>query len=750
MANPFAKLFKRDTGDTASNNTGEATNGDTGNVSDVLLTSIINGEAISREQALSIPSVSADVDFIAAMPVKLYKRKDKRVEEITDDPRVRFLNADTGDTLDAFQMKKALVTDYLLGKGGYCFIRRNRNTVTGLYYVEDDYICIIYDYQPIYKTYVIDVYENQYQPYEFIKILRNTKNGAWGTGVIDELNQALETAYQTMIYQLGLVKTGGNKRGFLKSETKLTDEAMRVLKAAWSRLYANNTDNVVVLNKGLDFKEASNTSVEMQLNETVDKLDSQIDKIFHISSDFNETFKFAIYPIVKAFETALNRDLLLEKEKNKYFFEFDVKEIVKADIKSRYEVYRMSKECQMTTINERRRMENLGDIEGGDVIDLGLGSVLYDVNTQKYYTPNTDTTSDGNSDNGADIKTIEEESFIDDLNGSEARAEELRYNMNHGKDGRFTSGGGGGSGKGSSGGAGGGSKKSKSNKSGGSSDDKSSGDSDSKAGGKGGSDKSGDNDSDDNGGAGGGGSSDDVKSQVEAETEKVKSRLSNEAKPFKKEAEADIDKVKERGGVNDEDAQKCIDVAEGVYKEAEAKEPQITSDVVGAVEGVDGQMYGLDYRMKQPTSMAGKIASDANEKNISYDEAGSDIKDAIRYTAVVDKDNFVSDYNDIKANLEDKGYTEVRCKNFYNMYETGDSCQKAVQCVFKDKDGYSFELQFHTPESQGAKELNHPKYELFRAETTSPAKKAELKAEMTNIGTFVPNPDGISSIESHN
>lgn len=422
MDNPFKRLFKRDTETPAPTQTNsEQTLGEGGTVSDVLLEAIINGGSITRAQALSIPSVAANVDFIsnciAAMPVKLYKRKDGHVEEVTDDTRVRLLNSDTGDTLDAFQMKKALVTDYFMGKGGYCFIQKNKNDVTGLYYVQDDYVVINYDFQPIYKTYIIYVYENQYQPFEFIKLLRNTQTGAWGTGIVDELTEALESAYETMKFQLGLVKTGGNKKGFLKSENKLTEPAMELLKKAWKRLYANNTENVVVLNKGLDFKEASNTAVEMQLNETIESLEKQIDKIFHIYSDFNETFKFAIYPIVKAFETALNRDLLLEKEKNKYFFEFDVKEIIKADIKSRYEVYRMSKECQMTTINERRRMENMNEIEGGDVIDLGLGAVLFDVNTQTYYTPNTNATSSGGS--GTDVKTLEEESFIDKINDTE-------------------------------------------------------------------------------------------------------------------------------------------------------------------------------------------------------------------------------------------------------------------------------------------------------------------------------------------
>ena len=426
MANPFTRLFKRDTA-APERETGNAsvTLGEQGTVSDVLLQTIINGNPITRDMALTIPAVAANVDFIsnciASMPVKLYKYKQGHVEEVTDDSRTRLLNADTGDTLDAFQMKKALVTDYLLGKGGYCYIEKYRNEVTGLYYVQDEYVVINYDFQPIFKSYLIYVQDGTYQPHEFIKLLRNTQTGAWGTGMIEELSTALETAYQTQLYQLGLVKTGGNKRGFLKSERKLTDEAMTALKNAWRNLYANNTESVVVLNQGLDFKEAANTSVEMQLNESIETLNQNIDKIFHIFDDFNDTFKFAIYPIIKAFETALNRDLLLEKEKGKYFFEFDVKEIIKASIKERYEVYRMSKECQMTTINERRRMENMNEIEGGDVIDLGLGAVLYDVKTQTYYTPNTNTTASAETSKskGTDIKTLEEESFIDKLNGSE-------------------------------------------------------------------------------------------------------------------------------------------------------------------------------------------------------------------------------------------------------------------------------------------------------------------------------------------
>ena len=369
--------------------------GDQGTIDDVLLRAMLNDEIITKQMALTIPAVASAVDLvagmIASMPVKLYKYHKGVVEEITNDNRLSLLNADTGDTLNGYEWKKAMVTDYLLGRGGYSYIERNGNDIVGLYYVDEDYISILRSPDPIFKSFNIFCYDAEYQPFEFIRLLRNTKDGMEGIGITAELSKQLQTAYQTLIYQLSLVKSGGNKRGFLKSSRKIGQTEINALKTAWRNLYMNNEENVVVLNNGLEFQEAANTSVEMQLNENKKTLDDEINSIFHINSDdFYETFKVGIYPIVKAFEAAINSALLLEKEKGKKFFEFDVKEIIKANIKERYEAYKMAKEIGFMTKNEFRRMENMNEFEGLDVIDYGLSAVLYDVNSLTYYTPNMD------------------------------------------------------------------------------------------------------------------------------------------------------------------------------------------------------------------------------------------------------------------------------------------------------------------------------------------------------------------------
>lgn len=373
-------------------------------VDDVLLQALLNGDTITREKALTLPAVAGSVDFlcnmVACMPVKLYKYKKGKIEEVTNDKRVTCLNSDTGDTLDAFQLKKALVEDYLLGKGGYAYISKSKNDVMAIKYVEERNVSIMKNADPINKSYTILVNGKTYQPYQFIKLLRNTKDGASGVGLTVQVSKALETAYSTLIYQLGLVKSGGNKKGFLKSSRRLDQDTIDTLKRAWKNLYTNNSENVIVLNDGLEFQEASNNSVEMQLDQNKNTLTAEIKSIFHIKEDFYDTFKEAIYPIVKAFETAINRDLLLEKEKKNYFFALDVNEIVKANLKERYEAYKTASDAGWISKNEIRAKENLEAIEGMDVINVGLGSVLYDINSHQYYTPNTDKTADLNSEGG--------------------------------------------------------------------------------------------------------------------------------------------------------------------------------------------------------------------------------------------------------------------------------------------------------------------------------------------------------------
>lgn len=378
-----------------------------------ILRSFFNLEILGRNKVLAIPQVTSDVDLItstfALVPIKLYKETyengTKKVEEVRNDERVKYLNAETNDTLDAYQFKKAMCEDYLLMSGGYAYIDKTGNKVNGLYYVKNENVSIFeYDnFDPIKKRYMISVNGSMYEPFYFIKMLRNTRDGMRGEGVIEQINEALDAAYSMMKFQLNMMKKGGNKKGFLQASRRLGREETDYLKRAWNTLYSDqDSDSVAVLNEGITFKESSNTAVEMQLVESIKTLNDEIDRIFHIEKDYTQFIKNAILPICTAFVTALNRDLLLESEKGKFYFDFDLSGILKASVKERYDAYKSAKDAGWITGNEIRAMENLPRAEGLDVVSMGLGDVLLDVKTGETYTPNTGQTHTTGEDQNDD------------------------------------------------------------------------------------------------------------------------------------------------------------------------------------------------------------------------------------------------------------------------------------------------------------------------------------------------------------
>lgn len=366
-------------------------------VDDLLLRALLQGGTVDRNTALSIPIVSACVDLIcntfAMIPFKLYKETvedGKRATEEVTDTRVSIINEDTTDTLDGFQFKKALCEDYLMGKGGYAYVKKIGNEFVGLFYVEEGKIVIQKNTDAIYKRFDVMVDGKTFKNYEFVKLLRNTKDGASGKGLTEEISQALETASRRLKYEYELTVTGGSRKGFLKSQKHLDEKALKALKKAWEDYYAGNA-NTVVLNDGIDFQEASNSSQQNEMDSKTRTFADEVREIFHLNANFDDFIKNAIMPIATAFATALNRDFLLEKEKESYYFAPDTKELLKGSLRERYEAYRIAITTGFKTRNEIRYMEDDDAIEGLDMITLGLGEVLLNASTGEIYTPNTNT-----------------------------------------------------------------------------------------------------------------------------------------------------------------------------------------------------------------------------------------------------------------------------------------------------------------------------------------------------------------------
>lgn len=376
-------------------------------IADVLngLSPLVSGKTITKQQAMSIPVVTKSVNWIASaisgLPIKMYKRTDKGYVEVYDDYRLPLLNDYSGNCMTANDLKKQLITDLLLDGNGYAYISKLGNKIEKLSYIPTNKLTYTESVDNINKIVNIWVDGKQVQDYNVFRLVNNTKNGVSGIGFVSDCQDLLSTILGSLQYENSSISSGV-RRGFLKSKAKLDKDKMDELKQAWKRLTNPNQSDVLVLNAGIEFEDASSTATESQLSQNKTINMHQILAYFGLPTNFFEgansdsyltAVRIAVLPIVKQLVTALNNYLLLESEKQDLKFDIDTSELLRINANERFTAYQTGLSSGILTIDEVRRMENLPVLDM-QYLKLGLGDVLYNIKDGSIFVPNTGQTLD--------------------------------------------------------------------------------------------------------------------------------------------------------------------------------------------------------------------------------------------------------------------------------------------------------------------------------------------------------------------
>nr|DAG43641.1 MAG TPA: portal protein [Caudoviricetes sp.] len=384
-------------------------------IADVLngLSPLVSGRTITKQQAMSIPVVTKSVNWIASaisgLPIKMYKRTDKGYVEVYDDYRLPLLNNYSGNCMTANDLKKQLITDLLLDGNGYAYISKLGNKIEKLSYIPTNKLTYTESVDNINKIVNIWVDGKQVQDYNVFRLVNNTKNGVSGIGFVSDCQDLLSTILGSLQYENSSISSGV-RRGFLKSKSKLDKDKMDELKQAWKRLTNPNQSDVLVLNAGIEFEDASSTATESQLSQNKTINMHQILAYFGLPTNFFEgansdsyltAVRIAVLPIVKQLATALNNYLLLESEKQDLKFDIDTSELLRINANERFTAYQTGLSSGILTIDEVRRMENLPVLDM-QYLKLGLGDVLYNITDGSIFVPNTGAMVDPKNNNTSD------------------------------------------------------------------------------------------------------------------------------------------------------------------------------------------------------------------------------------------------------------------------------------------------------------------------------------------------------------
>ena len=384
-------------------------------IADVLngLSPLVSGKTITKQQAMSIPVVTKSVNWIASaisgLPIKMYKRTDKGYVEVYDDYRLPLLNNYSGNCMTANDLKKQLITDLLLDGNGYAYISKFGNKIEKLSYIPTNKLTYTESVDNINKIVNIWVDGHQVQDYNVFRLVNNTKNGVSGIGFVSDCQDLLSTILGSLQYENSSISSGV-RRGFLKSKAKLDKDKVDELKQAWKRLTNPNQSDVLVLNAGIEFEDASSTATESQLSQNKTINMHQILAYFGLPTNFFEgansdsyltAVRIAVLPIVKQLVTALNNYLLLESEKQDLKFDIDTSELLRINANERFTAYQTGLSSGILTIDEVRRMENLPVLDM-QYLKLGLGDVLYNIKDGSIFVPNTGAIVNSKDNNTSD------------------------------------------------------------------------------------------------------------------------------------------------------------------------------------------------------------------------------------------------------------------------------------------------------------------------------------------------------------
>lgn len=325
---------------------------------------------VTPKDVLEIPIVNACLTrishIVASSEIKMYEKTSKGIKQIKNDVRVQMLNTsiDNG-TMNSFEFKKTLVQDYYLKGHSYFYIKRKGNKVKDIVYLPE--VSVTYNSDIFNKHYKVMAQTKELKLYETLRVTRNTSNGVTGTSIVKESNLHFLLTLKTMERMLLDVKRGFLPKGFFKTDASV--KRIDKIREDVNNIINDIGTGYMILNRGIDFEPLDKKKdVEKEVKANTQEL-NKIASMFGIpisiitggasEEDKYNFINFTILPLFATIEASLNRDLLLENEKDKYYFSFETRKLLKGNMYERYKAYEIAIKNNTLSMDEVRDLENM-------------------------------------------------------------------------------------------------------------------------------------------------------------------------------------------------------------------------------------------------------------------------------------------------------------------------------------------------------------------------------------------------------
>lgn len=363
------------------------------------------GKNVNEMSAMQMTAVYSCVrilsEAIAGLPLHLYSYEgNQSKKKAVDHPLYLLMHDEPNPEMTSFVLRETLMTHLLLWGNAYAQIVRNgRGDVVALYPLMPNRMKVDRDENGnLYYEYTVSAGDGPnvkgqsviLPPAQVLHIPGLGFDGLVGYSPIAMAKNAIGMSMACEEYGAKFFANGANPGGVLEHPGTVKDPDR--IRDSWHKAFggSQNAGKVAVLEEGMKYTPISISPEQSQFLETRKFQINEIARIFRIpphmigdleKSSFSnieqqslEFVKYTLDPWVTRWEQAMNRRLLKDDEKNKYFFKFNVDGLLRGDYQSRMNGYAIGRQNGWMSANDIRELENL------DLIPEEEGGNLYLIN----------------------------------------------------------------------------------------------------------------------------------------------------------------------------------------------------------------------------------------------------------------------------------------------------------------------------------------------------------------------------------
>lgn len=353
----------------------------------------LGGGSVTAENVLSNSSVAVRCialrsELLASVGLHVFRRgRDGARERADDMPLYGVLHDNANEQVSAFEFREFLIRCLDLTGNGYARIERDRRgRVVALHALLPGVVTVErlktgrLRYKVMQGSGGVAVYLQD----EILHLRGPSKDGVMGLSPIAIARGSLSLAISQHETSQGLMANSLRPSAVVSYPTAMGAEAVERWRASMAaRLQGpQKAGNFLLLDNGAKYDKMSFSPEDAEFLDSLKLSNENVARIFgvpptavgildrgtysNVEQEAQSLIQNCLGPLAARIEAAMMRCLLTADARRSLYIEHDLSGLLRGDVKSRFEAYRMAREMGVYSANDVRRRENESPITGGD------------------------------------------------------------------------------------------------------------------------------------------------------------------------------------------------------------------------------------------------------------------------------------------------------------------------------------------------------------------------------------------------